>query len=212
MLASHSPMTFDHVMRLFRSLTILLLAVLVPYSPGPANADKPDYWQQSMQLYHDSIKAWLYNPILIEAIKTQNAAHSNLNKKDILTLDSQWVKETAAIGDRPLINTIMNKKASRFLQYRIKRSYGFITEIIVMDNKGLNVAISDITSDYWQGDEAKWRRTFLTGAHQIYISEAYYDESSHQLQHQFSITLSENDMPIGAITIGVNTEKLKLLK
>ena len=32
------------------------------------------------------------------------------------------------------------------------------------DNKGLNVGQSDVTSDYWQGDEAKWKKSYKMGA------------------------------------------------
>jgi uncharacterized phage infection (PIP) family protein YhgE len=34
----------------------------------------------------------------------------------------------------------------------------------VKDNKGLNVGQSDVTSDYWQGDEAKWKKSYKMGA------------------------------------------------
>ncbi len=38
-----------------------------------------------------------------------------------------------------------------------------MTEVFVMDARGLNVAASDVTSDYWQGDEEKFSETFPKG-------------------------------------------------
>lgn len=37
----------------------------------------------------------------------------------------------------------------------VEASGRLCTEIFVMDARCLNVAMSDTTSDYWQGDEAK---------------------------------------------------------
>ena len=78
-----------------------------------------------------------------------------------------------------------------------------------MDNKGLNVGQSDMTSDYMQGDEAKWQKTFSQGAGVMFIDEVEFDESSKAFQSQASVTIvDESGKPIGAITVGVNVEKL----
>lgn len=41
-------------------------------------------------------------------------------------------------------------------------------EIFVMDNQGANVAMSDKTSDYWQGDEDKFVRSFAGGEGKVF--------------------------------------------
>ena len=87
---------------------------------------------------------------------------------------------------------------------------GLFTEIFAMDDKGLNVAASDVTSDYWQGDEAKWKSTYAVGAGAVHISEVEFDESSQSYQAQVSVTVVDPDSgaPIGALTVGVNVEFL----
>lgn len=35
-----------------------------------------------------------------------------------------------------------------------------VVEVILMDERGANVCLSRETSDYWQGDEPRWQRTF----------------------------------------------------
>jgi len=78
-----------------------------------------------------------------------------------------------------------------------------------MDAKGLNAGQSGVTSDYWQGDEEKFRRSFGAGPHGIFVDIARKDESTQVLQSQVSITIvDEAQRPIGAITVGINLDQL----
>ena len=89
-------------------------------------------------------------------------------------------------------------------------SGGVITEIFVIDAKGLSVGESEISSDYWQGDELKWQKTYLAGASALFVDAAEKDESTQMLQSQASLTISDPNtgQPIGAITIGINLDAL----
>ena len=42
----------------------------------------------------------------------------------------------------------------------------------------MNVGQSDIISDYWQGDEAKWIKTYAKGAAALHIGKVKEDEST----------------------------------
>ena len=79
-----------------------------------------------------------------------------------------------------------------------------------MDAKGLNVGTSDVTSDYMQGDEGKWQKTYLVGPDATFIDEVEFDESSKTFQSQVSTTVVDpaTGKAIGAVTIGMNVEKL----
>jgi hypothetical protein len=80
-----------------------------------------------------------------------------------------------------------------------------------MDNKGLNVGQSGITSDYWQGDEAKWQKTYGKGPDAILIDDVEFDESSQTFQSQVSLPVvdSISGEVIGAVTVGVNMDLLQ---
>jgi hypothetical protein len=160
-------------------------------------------------LVDTSIRSWINVPAIVDAIKEQNAEHSSLTQTDIDRLDEQWRHETKAV-DRPLINRLMSKPLSAYLDKCKRQGQGLYTEIIVMDNRGLNVAQSDVTSDYWQGDEAKWKKTFLVGSDALFIDEVEEDESTQQFQAQVSVPISDpvTNTVIGAITIGVNVDLL----
>ena len=79
-----------------------------------------------------------------------------------------------------------------------------------MDAKGLNVGQSAITSDFWQGDEAKFRDTYLVGADALHFSEIELDESTGRYQAQISFTVSDEATgeSLGAVTVGVDAELL----
>ena len=132
-----------------------------------------------------------------------------MTQADINKLDKQWMAETGS-SSQPLIKSLLSNDLSKFLRAKKEASKGLFTEIFVMDNKGLNVGQSDVTSDYWQGDEAKWQKTFLVGPKAIHISDVKKDESTQTYQSQLSLPVVDpaNNQVIGAITLGVNVEQL----
>ena len=156
-----------------------------------------------------TIAQWVSSPELIQAIKAQNIRHAVLTAQQIDTLDKQWRAEVGA-GSRPLIDEVLNRPVSRFLADMKKERNGLVLEIFVMDNRGLNVAQSDVTSDYWQGDEAKWKKTYSAGPDAVFVDEVELDESSQTFLAQISMSIKdpETNAVIGAITVGVNVDAL----
>lgn len=155
------------------------------------------------------VSQWLQDPAIINAIKAQNDAKAGITQAQIDALDKQWRAQTAA-PSRPMIDAVLKNPLSAFLQGKAQASNGLYSEIFVMDNHGLNVGQSEITSDYWQGDEAKWQKTFLAGAGSMHISEVEQDESTQTYQSQLSLPVIDpaSGAVIGAITIGINVEAL----
>lgn len=155
------------------------------------------------------VKEWLADPAIINAIKAQNTTSTALTQAEIDALDKQWRSEVSST-DKAMINKVLNNALSGYLQGKLTASNGLYTEIFVMDNRGLNVGQSNITSDYWQGDEAKWQDTFMQGANSIHISEVEEDESTQTYQSQLSLPVVDpaSQAVIGAITIGINVDAL----
>jgi hypothetical protein len=155
------------------------------------------------------VREWVKDPKLVEAIKAQNSKNGGLDEAQIVKLDKQWRAETGG-SDRPLINQVLGNEVSSYLKAKKDASAGLVTEAFVMDNKGLNVGQSDVTSDYWQGDEAKWKQTYLVGADAVHISGVEQDESTQTFQSQVSVSVVDpaDGKVIGAITVGVNVEML----
>lgn len=156
-----------------------------------------------------SAKPWMADRMIVDAVKAQNRKNAGLSKADIDRLDKQWRSETRA-SQRPLIDGVMATGVSKRLQDIRSEGRGLITEVFVMDNKGLNVGQSDVTSDYWQGDEDKWQKTYLSGADAIFIDEVEFDESTQTFQSQLSLPVVDPDTGdvIGAVTFGIDVNAL----
>lgn len=157
----------------------------------------------------NTVAEWIANPAIVAAIKAQNAKNADLNEAQIIELDKKWRAETKA-SSHPMIDGLLNSDVSKALADYRDSTTGMVTEIFIMDNKGLNVAQSDITSDYWQGDEGKWQKTYSVGPDAIFVDEIETDESTQTLQSQMSMSIKDpaTGEAIGAITVGVNVEAL----
>ena len=155
------------------------------------------------------VMPWLESAEVVDAVKAQNQDHAGLGQAEIDKLDKQWRAEVDA-SSKPLIDKVMNKTLSKFLAAKKSEFDGAITEMFVMDDKGLNVGQSDVTSDFWQGDEAKWKKTYMMGPDAVFVDEVEKDESTQQLQSQVSVSVKDpaTGKVIGAITVGVNVDQL----
>lgn len=188
-------------MRLMTSLAAIALAA------SPAFADE---FTPALQSYlNDEVSRWAQSPEIVAAIKAQNEAHAGLTQSQIDEMDQAW---RANVGDpsSDIIAPVLNNVVSDNLRDRVDASDGSITEVFVMDQHGLNVAASDVTSDMWQGDEAKFQKTYGMGPDGKHVSEVELDESTQRYQGQVSLTIIDPDTgaPIGAITVGVDAESL----
>ncbi|MFI4945543.1 MAG: hypothetical protein ACHP85_19895, partial [Burkholderiales bacterium] len=81
-----------------------------------------------------------------------------------------------------------------------------VVEAILMDAHGANVCVSRETSDYWQGDEDKWRKPFVEGR-AAFVDEPAFDQSSAIYAVQLSVPVSESARPIGALTLTLKVRK-----
>lgn len=158
------------------------------------------------KLAKEKIKKIFSNPTIIKMIKVQNKKHKSLSEDKIIALDKKWRKEVKT-ENYDLVKTILSNDVSKILKKIKMNSKHLYSEVFIMDNKGLNVGQSDKTSDYWQGDEGKFKKSYGAGKNSVFIDEIEYDESSQTFQAQVSMTISDSGKKIGAITVGVNVEK-----
>ncbi len=156
-----------------------------------------------------NVRRWIQDPVIIDGINDQNELHAHLTQFDIETMDANWKIEFAS-SNRPLIDSILNNPLSKFLKEKQAASDGVITEIFVIDAKGLSIGESEVSSDYWQGDELKWQKTYLVGPDILFVDRQEKDESTQMLQSQASMTISDpkTGQPIGTITVGINLDAL----
>ena len=148
------------------------------------------------------IKAIAAKPEVIAAVKAQNA--QGLSIDTIKAMDSKWI---AASGGLPEGKTMMDSATSKSL-LASEKAKPYFTETILTDNQGANVAISAMTSDYWQGDEPKFVKAYAEGKGADYVARAKKDESSGAVVSQVSVPVMDGGKAIGTLTIGVNVQAL----
>jgi hypothetical protein len=109
-----------------------------------------------------------------------------------------------------LIKNARGSETSKFLQKQLDAAEpkGAVTEIFVMDGWGWNVGQTGGTSDYYQGDEGKWQMTFASGDPKEVEVLPIVEEDGVRYS-QISLPIKDGDKNIGAVTIGVNVDKLK---
>lgn len=188
-----------------RFLPFLPLAALLAAAPALAADD----FTPALQAYLASdIAPWAADPVLVAAILAQNAVTGGYDQAKIDALDQEW-QATVGTGGNALVDGVLTGPAADFLRAKIAESGGTVTEAFVTDAKGLNVAASDTTSDYWQGDEDKFLKVF-PAPDGVFISDVELDESTQRYQGQISLTITDpaTGAAIGTLTVGVDAESL----
>lgn len=186
---------------------ILLSATAVLALSGVAHSNE---YAPAMQEYLESnLRSWAQSAVIVDAIKSQNTQTAAYDQAMIDTLDLNWRTETTMV-DTPTITPVLTHAAADFLRQQVAKSGGQLTEIILMDQHGLNVAASDVTSDYWQGDEAKFTQTFGISPTAYHLGDVTMDDSTGEYQGQISLTITDpaTGEAIGAMTVGVNVDAL----
>ncbi|PKN27952.1 MAG: hypothetical protein CVU64_15030 [Deltaproteobacteria bacterium HGW-Deltaproteobacteria-21] len=159
--------------------------------------------QKVVDLANSSLVKLGSDPVIVQAVKQENSKGKTLAQ--IQEMDKKWMA-TAGIDD--FMKAIMDSDCGKHIR-TFQKSEPYYAEIFVMDNQGANVAMTDKTSDYWQGDEAKFKESYKGGAGAVHIGDVKFDDSTQSYLVQVSIPVKDGDKVIGAITIGVDVDKLK---
>jgi hypothetical protein len=158
----------------------------------------------------ESLRQQLQQPVTILSVESSNKNHEGVQQAEIDKLDAAWKSEAKA-DDQPLIAEILSSPLSSYLLYTQAKSAGLFTEIFIMDKFGLNVGQSSVTSDYWQGDEDKFQKTFAIGPDAVFIDEPEYDDGTKTWRAQVNLTIVDpaSKAAIGAATAEINLTELQ---
>jgi hypothetical protein len=159
--------------------------------------------QKVIDLAHSKLSDLGTDPIIVKAVKEENEKRKSLSQ--IQEMDNKW-KAHAGIAD--YMRVIMDSECGKHLR-DIQSSARYYAEIFVMDDQGANVAMSDKTSDYWQGDEAKFKKSYNGGLGAVFIDDVEFDDSAQAYLVQVSVPVRDGERVIGAITIGIDVDKIQ---
>ncbi|MAK61338.1 MAG: hypothetical protein CMK09_10195 [Ponticaulis sp.] len=148
------------------------------------------------------------HPVVVSAVRARNVRTYSLSQTEVDELDQAWLREKDGDGAQPYIAAALGSPVSTYLLRQQAQSKGLYNEIFVMDLKGLNVGQSSITSDFWQGDEAKFQKTVPLGKGAIFIDEPEFLEDTGIWVVQVNMTLDDEGEVIGCSTIELNLTEL----
>ena len=180
----------------------------VMISPASAETAKPDIARLITPSLVEDMRQSIETDIVRISIQAQNERLKKLAQDQIDALDTQWRKEREG-DDKPLIAATLSNPLSVYLVRLQGKSLGLYAEIFVMDQNGLNVGQSSITGDFWQGDEAKFQKTYDVSGDALFVDEPEWDEDNKIWRGQVSFTITEADKSIGAVTMEVNLTELE---
>lgn len=198
-------------------------ATTVPAAPAaapaaPAAAAEPAAAPTSPPISADIItpdvikdmRERIVQPVTIMSILAANKVHTGIDQGAIDKMDAAW-KTEAKSDDQPFIAEILSSPLSNYLLYIQASSAGLFTEIFVMDKFGLNVGQSSVTSDYWQGDEDKYQKTFAVGPDAVFVDEPEFDDKTKtwRTQVNFTVVDPETKQSIGAVTVEFNLTEMQ---
>jgi len=200
----------DDVMRRMCSLVAGLGLACVVMAPAQAEMKFMGLSADEMidDAFIEEVRGWVETPVVQIAVASRNARRGDIAQEEIDRLDQQWRAERGT-DDQPLITSILSNPVSSYLTRIQANSLGLYPEIFVTDNLGLNVGQSVVTGDYWQGDEAKFEKTFGVGAGAVFLDEPELNEATKSWRSQLNLTLHDaTGAPIGHATVEVNLTEL----
>jgi hypothetical protein len=143
------------------------------------------------------------NPVFVKEVVAQNNKKVTLD--EIKKIDEQWQKAESElpIQKEKLTNTCAKEIIGLVKDLKV------VGETFVMDNQGANVGQNALTSDYWQGDEPKWKNSYKDGKGGVDIAEPKFDKSSNTVEQKVSLpVIDEKGNVVGAVSWGINIDKL----
>jgi hypothetical protein len=180
---------------------IILSTVILLVSAAFTFAEKAP--QKVYDMANSELAALGTDSTIVNAVKTENATGKSLDQ--IKERDASW-KGTAGIDS--FMQSILDNDCSKSLVGQLD-SIPALAEIFVMDNQGANVCMTDKTSDYWQGDEAKFQKSYNGGAGAVFVDEVEFDDSTQAYLVQVSVPVKDGGKTIGAITFGLDIDKIE---
>ncbi len=102
-----------------------------------------------------------------------------------------------------LATKLQNNSAGTYLRNGVVLKNHVFTEAFLCDKRGAVVGEYPKTSDYWQGDEAKFTECYNMYDGKVFIGQLNFDESTQAYSVQISVPVKDNEKTIGVLVLGI---------
>lgn len=193
-----------------KSLVVLSVAGFLMGMWGTASAGKQDKGEEMANRIAASMREWVQKPFLIAAVEKANS-ENGMSLAEIMEKDRAWRR---AKGVTPFMRQFLTNGVARFLQGIQVGSGGLYAEIEITDKKGVIIAETSRTTDYYQADEKWWIQTYNRGNSGLFRSRPQFDESSQSYNIDLCLPIydGEGKEVIGIIKAGVSIMQLARVK
>jgi hypothetical protein len=148
-------------------------------------------------------RSWTQNPQIHAAVRDQSAQKTPISR--IRAVDMSWVGEEKL---NPRMQVLLSNPCAKSL-LTLTGAWPGYREAFVMDNQGALVCMTRKTTDYWQGDEDKWQKSWAEGKGAVYVGPPEEDESTGTMLTHVSVPVMDGGKAIGVLTVGVDRELLR---
>ena len=154
----------------------------------------------------DAVKAYVKstllplcgNDVFAAEVAGQNA--KGATPDEIKALDEEWIN---AEEELPMHGEKTGNACAVEIK-KIVQSNPALVEVFVMDDQGANVGQNVLTSDYWQGDEAKFTAVYNQGKGGVWFGAVEYDKSANMEEQQVALpVIDASGKVIGAVCFGL---------
>jgi hypothetical protein len=139
------------------------------------------------------------DPEILRALRAKNASGETI--EEIQRKDKEWMANPQFALRKSLTSSACGQRLRD-----LTKSDTAVVEVILMDKNGANVCVSRETTDYWQGDEAKWQKTFGEGK-DVFVDEPAFDQSTGVYAIQISTLIFDGKTKAGALTLGLRVPR-----
>ncbi len=185
-------MKYHIISSLFLALLSLNISAAIEDAPHQASSRMHDI----LHIHSDIIQKWTKNPILLESVRQHNDKRQTL--AEIQQIDRQWL--AGEIEDYSL--SLQHNPAGQFLKQKILEN-PLYTEAFLCGEQGAVAGEYPKTTDYWQGDEDKFRQSYYSGNGRVYFGAIELDQSTQQVSIQISVPVIDQGKTIGVLIVGL---------
>lgn len=149
--------------------------LFLPFKGAFADLETPQEWQHYLEAQLRVLKEEMsLNPEVIQSVARANQGNAHFTQEEIVKIDQQW-RQTEGV-DLFIVSLITNDLADKLKEFQKK--HRSLVEIFITDQRGLLIASTNKTSDFYQADEDWWQKAFQLNNPDGFFGSMEYDESA----------------------------------
>ncbi|MBU1341494.1 MAG: hypothetical protein KKE44_00905 [Proteobacteria bacterium] len=157
-----------------------------------------------IKTHSEKLQKWVVDPVIIAGVNNQN--QKNMPLDDIKKIDKEWLSGT----NNDFALSLQTNSVGQFLQKKMQSNNmtaQLYVEAILCDRQGAVVGEYPKTTDYWQGDEDKFIKSYNGGDGHRFIGPLAFDDSTQTYSVQISIPVKDHKKTIGVLIVGLKNIK-----